>query len=312
MSRLPPALNAAIARTISRYTAVPPVLETVDEVGGGSISRAFVVGNAARCWFVKVDRGDALALYAAEADGLAALRRCPALRVPEVVGYGVCGGPDGQGSEAGENGVDAGYAYLVLEHLELKPLRGNARAAGHALAALHRCGGDAFGWPRANFIGRTRQDNAADDDWPRFFARRRLAPQLEGAQRKGMHLAGGDRLLAALPAFFGGYRPLPSLIHGDLWHGNAALDAAGTLTLFDPSVHYADRECDLAMAALFGGFPDAFFGAYAEAWPLADGAEHRRALYQLYHVLNHANLFGGSYVDEAQQLIARLLALTAR
>ena len=290
-------LREVIARTLGRDAAISAA--TFSEVGGGSIARSFVVGDASRRCFVKLDRADAAAVLAAEADGLAALRRCAQLRVPEVFGYGAID-------------VASGFAYLVLEYLELAPLRGNAAAAGRALAALHRCAGERFGWPCDNFIGRTPQSNGEDDDWPRFFAHRRLAPQLELARRNGVHLPGADRLLAALPAIFGDYRPLPSLIHGDLWHGNAALDANGTLALFDPAVHYADRECDLAMASLFGGFPAGFFAAYHDAWPLADGHAERRTLYQLYHVLNHANLFGGSYGGEAAALIARLLAANGR
>lgn len=290
------ALRAAIARTLGRNVAISA--GTFSEVGGGSIARSFIVGDA----FVKLDRADAAAIFAAEADGLAALRRCAPLRIPKVFGHGVVDDRDD----------GDGYAYLVLERLELKPLHGNAAAAGRALAALHRCTGERFGWPRDNFIGRTPQSNSEDDNWSRFFARQRLAPQLELARRNGVRLPSADRLLAALPAFFDDYRPLPSLIHGDLWHGNVALDARGTLALFDPAVHYADRECDLAMAALFGGFPAAFLAAYDDAWPLADGHAERRALYQLYHVLNHANLFGGSYGAEAAALIARLLAVSAR
>ena len=286
-------LHAAIACTVGRDAATAPL--TVSEVGGGSIARSFIVGGTSQRCFVKLDRADA-ATFAAEADGLEALRRCAQLRVPEVFGYGVV----------------EDCAYLVLEYLELKPLHGNAATAGRALAALHRCTGERFGWPRDNFIGRTPQQNAEDDDWPRFFARYRLAPQLELARRKGLRVPGADRLLDALPTFFADYRPPPSLIHGDLWHGNAALDAHGTLALFDPAVHYADRECDLAMAALFGGFSAGFFTAYHDAWPLADGHAERRTLYQLYHVLNHANLFGGSYGAEAAALIGRLLAANGR
>lgn len=294
-------LRREIARTISQHTPKPFIIDRCTEVGGGSISRALVVaaGNGER-WFVKVGRSDALAMFAAEADGLDGLggrdgfcgAKAP-LRVPRVAGYGVSGE----------------HAYLVIEYIELLPLHQDAATAGRALAALHRCCGERYGWRSDNYIGSTPQNNDEGDDWPGFFARQRLAPQLELARCQAPPLAeSGERLLAVLPALFAGHRPLPSLIHGDLWHGNAALDATGRLVLYDPAVHYADRECDLAIAALFGGFPAAFFAAYQETWPLAAGHAERRPLYQLYHLLNHYNLFGGGYREQAAAMITGLLA----
>ncbi len=250
-------------------------------------------------WFVKIDRAERGAMLLAEADGLRALAACPAIRVPRVVGHGVCGN----------------HAYLVLEHLQLSPLQHGAAAAGRALAQLHRIGGERFGWPSDNFIGSTPQLNAGDDSWPHFFAQQRLLPQLALARRQGHRgrlLDDGERLAENLPALFASYRPTISLVHGDLWHGNAALDENGTLALYDPAVYYGDRETDLAMCRLFGGFPDDFYRAYREAWPLADGFDQRCALYQLYHVLNHLNLFGGGYCEQAERLIDGLLAQLGR
>jgi fructosamine-3-kinase len=175
----------------------------------------------------------------------------------------------------------------------------------------HRITGPQFGWQRDNFIGSTPQCNAAAPTWPFFFARRRLLPQLELAKRHGHHgqlIASGERLAEQLPALFVDHQPQPSLLHGDLWSGNAATDEAGTLALFDPAVYFGDREADLAMSELFGGFPDSFYAAYREAWPLADGFEQRKTLYNLYHVLNHLNLFGSGYLHQAERMIARLLA----
>jgi fructosamine-3-kinase len=120
----------------------------------------------------------------------------------------------------------------------------------------------------------------------------------------------GDALLAALPRLFAGYAPAAALVHGDLWSGNAAFLADGSPVVFDPAAYYGDREVDLAMTELFGGFPAAFHTAYREAAPLADGYEMRRTLYNLYHVLNHANLFGGGYAAQAERMMERLLAET--
>ena len=288
-------LNAAI----SEFRGSACAIEQLTEVGGGSISRTLVARTEGARWFVKIDRAARGAMLVAEADGLKALAACSAIRVPLVVGLGVCDG----------------HAYLVLEHLQLSPLQYGAAAAGRALAQLHRIGGERFGWPSDNFIGSTPQCNAQQDSWPHFFAQQRLLPQLELARRQGQRcrlLEDGERLAGKLPALFASYRPTISLVHGDLWHGNAALDENGTLALYDPAVYCGDRETDLAMCLLFGGFPDDFFAAYREAWPLADGFAQRCALYQLYHVLNHFNLFGGGYREQAERLIGGLLAQLGR
>jgi fructosamine-3-kinase len=179
---------------------------------------------------------------------------------------------------------------------------------------MHRVRSDRFGWHADNFIGATPQANDWAADWPRFFAERRLAPQLAMA-RDGGHggrlLRDGERLLSRLDMLFEGHEPAPSLLHGDLWAGNCASDTAGNPVLYDPAVHYGDRECDLAMSELFGGFDAAFYAAYEAAWPLPPGRERRRDLYQLYHVLNHLNLFGGGYRGQAERLLAGLLAAVA-
>lgn len=296
---LPSLLLDALNAAISEFCGSACAIEHLAEVGGGSISRTLVARTEGARWFVKIDSAGRGAMLLAEADGLKALAACPAIRVPRVVGNGVCDG----------------HAYLVLEYLQLAPLQHGASAAGRALAQLHRIGGERFGWPSDNFIGSTPQSNSRQDNWPRFFAQQRLLPQLELARRQGhcgRLLDDGEWLAEKLPELFAGYRPAVSLVHGDLWHGNAALDETGTLTLYDPAVYCGDRETDLAMCELFGGFPDDFFAAYREAWPLADGFEQRCALYQLYHVLNHFNLFGDSYRAQAQRLIDGLLAQLGR
>ena len=296
---LPSPLLDALNAAISEFCGSACAIEHLAEVGGGSISRTLVARTEGARWFVKLDRAARNAMLLAEADGLETLAACSAIRVPRVVGHGVCGD----------------HTYLVLEYLQLSPLQRGAAAAGRALAQLHRIGGEQFGWQRDNFIGGTPQRNARQGSWPHFFAQQRLLPQLELAQRQGHRgrlLEDGERLAEKLPALFASYRPAVSLVHGDLWHGNAALDETGTLTLYDPAVYFGDRETDLAMCKLFGGFPDDFFAAYREAWPLADGFAQRCALYQLYHVLNHLNLFGGGYRAQAEYLIGSLLAQLGR
>ncbi|MBP6708903.1 MAG: fructosamine kinase family protein [Candidatus Accumulibacter sp.] len=294
---LEPALRAALSELIGSDSGAPAEIESATRIGGGSISRALVVDCGGRRCFVKLNDAGLAEMFAAEADGLRALAKCSALRVPRVCGHGVCGQ----------------QAYLVLEYLPLHPLRERSAgaAAGRALATLHRIQGTQFGWPRDNFIGSSPQANHPQRTWPLFFARQRLLPQLASAKRHGhvgQLIANGERLAEKLPALFVDHQPQPSLLHGDLWSGNAAVDAAGSLVLFDPAVYFGDREADLAMTELFGGFPDSFYAAYREAWPLADGFEQRKTLYNLYHVLNHLNLFGSGYLHQAERMIARLLA----
>lgn len=292
-ARLLDELQAALCSA----TGIDTPIMHATRVHGGSIAAAFRLQTQHGAWFLKLDASDRYPLFAAEADGLLALAACPAIRVPCLIAHGVGGS----------------HAYLLLEHLEMRPLHAGlaADAAGRALAALHRQVGQQFGWPQDNFLGATTQHNGSLANWPEFFARRRLLPQLALAARHGYDgrlQADGARLAAALPSLFDDYQPMASLLHGDLWSGNAAFDADGRLCLFDPAVHYGDRECDLAMMALFGGFPSDMLTAYETAWPLAAGAELRRALYQLYHVLNHLNLFGDSYLAQAGRLSATLLA----
>ena len=297
LTSLDPALEADLTKALRDATGSVSKIGNVVEVGGGSISRAFRFESAGQRFFLKLNRASLQKMFAAEADGLAALGTCSAIRVPKVIACGATGSS----------------AYLLLDFLELIPLRdGNsAREAGHALAKLHRIEGRRFGWHRDNFIGSSAQSNTEDSDWPRFFARHRLSPQIDEARRqgrKGRFIADGERLIEALPDFFAGYSPRASLLHGDLWSGNAALDDSGKLALFDPAVHYGDRESDLAMMALFGGFPTRMFAGYTEAWPLESGFEQRQTLYQLYHVLNHVNLFGSGYLAQAERMIGSLLA----
>ncbi len=292
-----PAFEAELTEAITGVTGSPARIVQISEVGGGSISRAFRLQTANACYFLKLNAAAHYEMFAAEADGLEALNACSSVRVPRVLAHGACG-------------LDA---YLLLEYVELRPLRDgdSGRAAGLALADLHRIENRRFGWHRDNFIGSTPQRNAETNDWPGFFANRRLKPQLELARHKAVHgrlIANGERLIEHLPALFSDYAPKASLLHGDLWSGNAALDDAGRLALFDPAIHYGDRESDLAMMQLFGGFPASMVAAYQEALPLAGGFAQRRTLYQLYHVLNHMNLFGGGYRAQAELMIGSLLA----
>jgi protein-ribulosamine 3-kinase len=263
-------------------------------VTGGDISQAFRIGDGVRTYFVKVQPAARLPMFEAEAAGLAALQAAQAIRVPRVICHGVA----------------AKRAFLVLEHLPLAA-QGEASRLGRLLAQQHRISAPQFGWTRDNWIGATPQANAWTNGWVDFWREHRLGFQLRLAADNGYGGAlqrDGEILLANLSAFFAGYCPAPSLLHGDLWGGNHAYLYDGTPVIFDPAVYFGDRECDLAMSELFGGFAPAFHAAYREAWPLDTGFATRKTLYNLYHILNHANLFGGGYAAQAARMTAQLLA----
>jgi len=233
-------------------------------------------------------------VFAAEADGLEALGRCEAFAVPRVVAQS----------------QDAGHAVLLLEHLKLcRPDSRAGAALGEALAQLHAIRGGDFGWSRDNYIGASPQANEAQAHWPIFFARNRLAPQFATAAANGYRgplQEQGERICDKIGAFFLDYRPQASLVHGDLWNGNVGVLDSGMPAIFDPAVHFADREVDVAMSELFGGFPDSFYLTYRRAAPLDPGYELRKPLYNLYHILNHLNLFGASYLGQAERMARNL------
>lgn len=264
-------------------------------VSGGSIAGSWRLDCRDRRAFVKTMETTQTAMLDAERDGLERLAKTRAIGTPSVLGHG----------------REETCAWLALEWLELRPLSGEASAElGRQLVDLHGYRAETFGLNHDNFIGATPQRNTQQADWPEFLFGQRLGFQLEllADHRSGLgpHLT--PALRDAWHRQFPGYAPEPSLLHGDLWGGNAAMSDDGQPVVFDPAVHYGDRECDLAMADLFGGFGAAFFDAYTEKWPLAPGWELRRQYYQLYHLLNHANLFGGSYIDSSRRLIDRLMA----
>ena len=287
-----------IAESIARATGRAYAIARTAPVEGGCIHTALALEGArgAPKYFAKVNAAAHAAMFAAEEDGLEALRKSGHVRTPRVVA----------------RGEDDVHAWLVLEWLELGALDARSAARlGAALAAQHREEKARFGWAADNFIGATPQANGWSDDWLAFWRVKRLHAQLRLAAKSRLPsrtIDRGERLAADCEVFFRGYAAAKSLLHGDLWGGNAAALADATPVLFDPAVYVGDREADVAMTELFGGFPRDFAAAYREAWPLHDGYRVRRDLYNLYHVLNHANLFAGGYVAQAAQAIDRLLA----
>lgn len=263
-------------------------------VGGGDISTAWRADSSDGPIFLKTGPREHLDMFQAEADGLEELRLAGAMLVPAVLA----------------SGSTESASFLILQWLKLEsPTPATDRLSGRQLALLHRHTRGKFGWRRDNYIGSTPQHNDREDDWLTFFRDQRLAFQLGLAARNGFATAlaaDGARLIERLPDIIGDYQPEASLLHGDLWGGNCSV-CGGRPVIYDPAVYYGDRETDLAMTHLFGGFGPEFYQGYETAWPLADGHRRREPLYQLYHVLNHLNLFGGSYLGRSLGLIRSLL-----
>jgi protein-ribulosamine 3-kinase len=266
-------------------------------LGGNALTSVWKVDVGGKRFFVKSADDVNAEMLAAEADALQAMAETRAIRVPQVFAIGHA----------------ETAAFLAMEWLDIVD-GGRDAALGRALAQMHGHVAPRYGWHRDNTIGNTPQRNGWDDDWATFFRERRLASQFALAARHGHggRLAkDGERVLAGIAALLEGHQPAPSLLHGDLWAGNAARLADGTPVVFDPSTYYGDREVDVAMTELFGGFAPGFYEAYADAAPLPPGHEVRATLYNLYHVLNHLNLFGASYLARAEAMTAELAAFVA-
>lgn len=294
---MPPRAAASIAEALSERLGTRIEEHSRRALNGGSINRAFEYRSAKGSIFVKVSSlPQAAEMLQAEAAGLRALAAAEAVRVPQVLLQGRC-------SEG---------AYLALEWIELgTPARATEATLGEQLAWQHRCTHAQFGWDRDNTIGSTPQRNARCERWDEFYRERRLRVQLDLAAGQGADpriLERGYRLCEHVSEFFEDYRPAPSLLHGDLWGGNWGSDEDGLPVVYDPAVYYGDREADIAMTRLFGGFGHAFYAAYQSTWAMNPGASTRVPLYNLYHVLNHYNLFGGAYLQQAEAMIDRLLA----
>jgi len=286
---------AGIAQELNALSGAGCAVSPERRVGGGSINECYRWRSRAAPLFVKVGARADLPMFEAEAAGLETLAAARALRVPRVI---ACG-------------ASAAAAFLALEWIEARGADAACeRRLGAGLAALHAVTAPRFGFARDNTLGRTPQHNAWTDDWAEFFRERRLRPQLALAAANGLRIlaAPGERLLEALPALLARHAPAAALLHGDLWGGNWLAAASGEPVIFDPAVYYGDPETDLAMTRLFGGFGAEFYRAYEARVPPAPGAATRAELYKLYHVLNHANLFGGGYAAQARAIIAALLA----
>ena len=271
-------------------------IASVQPVHGGDINSCYRLQSLDTTYFVKLNRAGMVSMFEAEAAGLQEMAKTRTLRVPDAI---VCG-------------TVADSSFLVLEHIEFGTTSQiSDRLLGRQLAQMHNPRQPYFGWRRDNTIGSTPQPNDQNTDWPSFWRNQRLGFQLQLAANRGYCgklQSKGERLCSAMAALFDDYQPYPSLLHGDLWGGNASVDRNGNPVIYDPACYYGDREADLAMTELFGGFGADFYAAYREEWPLDTGYSVRKVFYNLYHILNHLNLFGAGYLGQAESMIDRILS----
>ncbi|VAW69228.1 Ribulosamine/erythrulosamine 3-kinase potentially involved in protein deglycation [hydrothermal vent metagenome] len=287
-----------LSEQISLHTQLEFQVNSHAALSGGCINQAYRVSNGVSQYFVKLNERHHLDMFEAEALSLHELSTSNTIRTP----HPVC------------TGQTEDQAYLVLDFLTLTGHTGSAisaRILGQQLAAMHRTEASLFGWHRNNNIGSTPQNNQQQSQWIDFWREQRLLPQLHLAKQNGYGRPLSfisDRLLSDFDVLFESYQPVPSMLHGDLWGGNAAALADGTPVIFDPAFYYGDRETDIAMTHLFGGFSHDFYAAYNEAWPLDSGFAVRKTFYNLYHILNHLNLFGSGYLKQAISMAEQVLA----
>lgn len=326
----------AIPAAISSATNCSFTLRSKIPVRGGSINQSFrLEGTDGSRYFLKINDAQHLPMFVAEAAGLAAIAATNAIRVPKPITHGTAGKQSylvlehlelsGRGDTRllGEQLAALHRCTpLSLSSARVKDITNDLSGAvsqpSRMASSFIRMRGEkestetlpCFGFAQDTFIGTTPQPNVWKTDWIAFWHEHRLGFQLGLAEKNGYGgklQTLGEKILGALPAFFEGYTPQPSLLHGDLWSGNHGFLADGTPAIFDPATYYGDRECDLAMTELFGGYSTDFYSAYRAAYPLDTGYANRRALYNLYHILNHANLFGGGYERQAEGMMHKLL-----
>ncbi len=280
-----------------------------DRVSGGDINKSYALSlTTGDRIFMKTNAKENAAFFTAEAACLSAIAETGTIGTPHLL----CTGTD--------DGEEVGYSFLLMDFIESGKKRADYfEIFARELAAMHKAdtesflslesaenaGTKQFGFFQNNFIGARPQDNTPTADWISFFRDRRLIPQFKAADR---YFSDSDRalntkLLDNLEKFLTEPEK-PSLLHGDLWGGNVLANKDGKAILIDPAAYVGHAEADLAMTELFGGFPTSFYDAYKEESKMQDGYEERRDLYNLYHLLNHLNMFGASYLNPVQSIVA--------
>ena len=267
----------------------------VRTVSGGCINSAYLLGSGDLQVFVKTNTANQSGMFIAEAAGLQSLSEAKALQVPEVFCTGISGN----------------HAYIAMQAIHMRtPTALSYSDFGYQLATMHRYHKPSYGASLDNTIGATPQANSWSDSWIDFWRKHRLGYQIELARHNQAPTALIDSALKLNDNFekLFDHVPAASCLHGDLWSGNWGFDKNGNAVIFDPAHYFGDRETDLAMTQLFGGAPPEFYHSYAEAYPLEEGYPLRKTFYNIYHILNHYNLFGSGYATQAHNMIQNVLS----
>ena len=290
-------MNPDLKSRLEKILSEP--IKSTSSVSGGCIadSRKLEL-DSGKVYFLKQIRGSSSGAFDAEERGLKELRKSGTVNVPEVV----CKGLD----------------FLLLQWIEAGYSRSSSsmEMLGRQFAELHRYRGKKFGFTEDNLLGDSPQSNKPSKEgglsWAVFYAENRLEFQTSLAVKKGYATPEMrnlmENLIKKVPDLISGTEEEPSLLHGDLWSGNYLIDERGIPWMIDPAVYYGHREVDLAMTSLFGGFSNSFYSAYKSAYPIASGYVEREPLYQLYHLLNHLNLFGTGYYGQVISILRRYAA----
>lgn len=286
-----------IARAIAEATGQAFTIQKKQAITGGDTDASFIIsGHSNKIttqYLVKLNDKSHLPHFEAQAYALEQLTLASTPICPKFVTLG----------------ISVNKSFIALNYLSLHP--GNTDLwylLGQQLANMHKTSTHGqFGWPHDNYIGTTLQPNAWSSNWRTFFAEQRIGWQLQLLSEKSIFLGDIDHIATVCHDALSHHQVQPTLVHGDLWRGNVAFTGKHPV-IFDPASYYGDREVDIAMSELFGPFPRAFYQGYQTSYPLDSGFEQRKAIYNFYHILNHVNIFGGVYIEQAKATLSRLLS----
>ncbi|EGA68944.1 hypothetical protein VISI1226_21109 [Vibrio sinaloensis DSM 21326] len=284
----------AISQQLSDTLMFSFNIEEKLRVPGGDINECYMISDGEQRYFVKTNSREFLTKFEIEAESIRIMRESNTLFVPEVI----------------LTGKSKHNSFIILNYLPTKQLDDdkNSYLFGQQLARLHQWGEQKeYGFDQDNYIGSTLQPNKWDRKWARFFAEQRIGWQLQLVREKGVNLVDINDFIQVVHDRLASHQPTPSLLHGDLWHGNVANSVFGPIC-YDPACYWGDRECDIAMTELFEGFQPEFYQGYESVLPLDFKYSERKDIYNLYHLLNHYNQFGGHYLEQSQKLINQILS----
>ncbi|MGF1724009.1 fructosamine kinase family protein [Photobacterium nomapromontoriensis] len=285
----------AISHQLSEVLDRPFKISEKETIDGGDVNECYCISDGNERFFIKLNDRERLVIFETEAESLRIINDTDCIQVPQSVHLG----------------TSKDKSFLILNYLPTKVIdNDSAFILGQQLARMHSWGEQGeYGFDIDNYIGLTPQPNQWQRRWCRFFAEQRIAWQLQLCKEKGIEFGNIDDITSQVIKLLVNHQPKPSLLHGDLWHNNTAVTVTGPI-IFDPASYWGDRECDIALTELFGGFPQSFYDGYQSVWPLDEAYQQRKDLYNLYHVLNHCNLYGGSYIIQAKHILEKLELIT--